>query len=268
MYVSSNGVRIHVSDRGAGGLPLVFLHYWGGSSRTWDQVIERLPEPQRTIAIDHRGWGLSDAPASGYALKDLASDAQAVIEALDLQAFILVGHSMGGKVATLMASRRLMGLVGLVLVAPSPPTPLEMPPEAREQMASAYMTRDTVMGAVEHVLTSKPLSARVLEQVIEDSLRGSPKAKEAWPRATSLENISEDALKVDVPTIVISGELDRVDPVAVLRKELLTRIPSAVLHVIPETGHLAMLESPDAVAALIGKFARDVQDNRSAHAGR
>src|SRR5277367_2406069 len=96
-------------------------------------------------------------------------------------------HSMGGKVAQLMASRRHKGLAGLVLVAPSPPQPMTRPPEAREQMAAAYSTRESVSATIDHVLTAKVLSPTDQEQVIEDSLSSAPPAKVAWPRSTSLE---------------------------------------------------------------------------------
>src|SRR5476649_734535 len=138
MKVTSNGIQIHVKDHGNGTLPIVFLHYWGGSSRTWDDVIAALPAEYRTIAPDLRGWGDSDAPATGYALADFANDAQQMIDALDLQQYVLVGHSMGGKIAQLLASRRPRGLAGLVLVAPSPPVPLQLPPEVRVAMEGAY----------------------------------------------------------------------------------------------------------------------------------
>ncbi len=98
MKVASNGLAIHVEEQGEGDLSLVFLHYWGGSSRTWKHVTAGLAPDFHTIAIDHRGWGESDAPASGYALADLAADAEGVVKALDLKRYILVGQSMGGKV--------------------------------------------------------------------------------------------------------------------------------------------------------------------------
>jgi pimeloyl-ACP methyl ester carboxylesterase len=108
-----------------------------------------------------------------------------MINALNLQRYVLVGHSMGGKVAQLMASRRPAGLAGLVLVAPSPPQPMAMPAEAREMMAGSYATRETVETTIDNVLTAKPLSAEDREQVIADSLRGAPSAKLAWPKRTS-----------------------------------------------------------------------------------
>jgi len=257
MKIASNGIGIHVEERGRGDLALVFLHYWGGSSRTWHKVIAALPASYRSLAIDHRGWGQSDAPASGYGLADLADDAEGVIAALDLKRYVLVGHSMGGKVAQLMASRRPKGLAGLVLVAPSPPQPMAVPPEAREQMAGAYSTRESVGMVIDQVLTGKPLSPKDREQVIQDSLRGAPQAKAAWPRSTSLEDITHEVAAITVPTTVIAGELDRVDGIGLLKAELLPRIPHAGLSVLPGTGHLSPLESPEELARLIGDFAAD-----------
>lgn len=258
MQIASNGIRIHVEERGSKGLPLVFLHYWGGSSRTWDHVTAILSESHRTFSIDHRGWGQSEAPPSGYALSDLAADAEGVIEALNLRDYVLVGHSMGGKVAQLIASRRPQGLAGLVLVAPSPPQPMRMPAEAREGMAQAYSSREAVEATIDNVLTAKPLVAADREQVIEDSLRGAPQAKAAWPSATSLEDISDKVATITAPTLVVAGELDRVDSVDLLKAELLTRVPHAVLQVLPGTGHLSMLEAPRALARTIANFANSL----------
>ena len=252
MKVASNGLAIHVEEQGRGDLSLVFLHYWGGSCRTWKYVLGRLAPDFHTVALDHRGWGESDAPAEGYSLADLAADAEGVIAALRLRPYVLVGHSMGGKVAQLMASRRPAGLAGLVLVAPSPPQPLAMPAEAREMMAGAYASRETVEAVIDNVLTATPLSREDREQVIADSLRGAPPAKLAWPRATSLEDITGQVGAIDVPTLVIAGELDRVDSPQLLQAELLARIPGAVMHVVPGVGHLSMLEAPDAVSSLVG----------------
>lgn len=258
MKIASNGITLHVEEQGQGDLALVFLHYWGGSARTWKHVAAELATRFHTFAIDQRGWGQSEAPASGYALADLAADAEGIVEALTLHRYVLVGHSMGGKVAQLMASRHPAGLMGLVLVAPSPPTPMAVPAEAREMMVGAYESRATVEATIDNVLTAKPLSAEDREGVIQDSLRGAPAAKQAWPRATSQENIAEQVSNIDVPTVVIAGELDRVVPVGVLRAELLSRVPQAVMHVLPGTGHLSMLESPGELTELIRSFCASI----------
>lgn len=257
MKISANGIQLHVRDQGEGQPAIVFLHYWGGSSRTWDAVIAALPG-HRCVAPDLRGWGDSDAPAAGYALADFAADTLALIAALDLRRYVLVGHSMGGKIAQLLASRRPAGLAGLVLVAPSPPVPLALPPEARAAMAGAYLSRESVIGTIDHMLTAKPLSAALREQIIADSLRGAPQARDAWPASTSHEDISAAVGDTDVPVIVIGGELDRVDPVAVLEAEVLGRIGHAAMYVLPGTGHLSPLESPAGLAAIIADFVREL----------
>jgi pimeloyl-ACP methyl ester carboxylesterase len=112
------------------------------------------------------------------------------------------------------------------------------------------------------VLTAKRLSTEDREQVIEDSLRGSAPAKIVWPRATSLEDIAACVADINVPTLVIAGELDRVDPPIRLQAELLPRIPQAVMHVLPGTGHLSMLESPGAVTTLIADFCYNLISSR------
>ena len=254
MRIASNGIQLHVEDQGNGSPALVFLHYWGGSSRTWNDVIAALANSYRTVAPDHRGWGNSDAPASGYALADFADDAQQVIASLGLQQFVVIGHSMGGKIAQLLASRRPSGLAGLVLVAPSPPTPLALPPEARAAIEQAYVSRESINMAIDQMLTAKALSPKHREQVVEDSLRGADQAKAAWPKSTSQEGITAAVAAINVPTLVIAGELDRIDSVATLEAELLTRIPHATMRVLPGTGHLSPLESPTGVAALIDEF--------------
>jgi pimeloyl-ACP methyl ester carboxylesterase len=255
MKITLNGTGINVEQQGSGDLTVIFLHYWGGSTRTWKHVMTPLARSYRTIAIDHRGWGESDHPAVGYSLAEHADDVAGVIEALDVRRYILVGHSMGGKVAQLFASRRPEGLAGLVLVGSSMPTPLALPPQMRKMMLTAYSTRETVEMSIDQVLTAKPLDPADREQVIADSLRGAPQAKEAWPVSASQEDISDSLPAIAAPTLVIACELDRVDSVETTKSELLPSIPGSVLHVLPATGHLSPLESPADLVQLIEQFA-------------
>lgn len=271
MHIAVNNIYLHVVDQDQGGVDagnpaLLFLHYWGGSSRTWGPVMAALPAALRCIAPDLRGWGDSQAPANeAYALSDMAADIEALIDTLGLHNYVLIGHSMGGKVAQLLASRRPSGLAGLVLVAPAPPSPLAMPPEALAAMASAYDSRASVMGAIDHMLTATPLPPDLREQVIEDSLRGAPIAKLAWPTHTAREDISALVPAIDVPVMVVAGELDRVDHIATLQAELLARVPRAVLHVLPGIGHLSPLEAPAQVAQCIESFVAQLVITEAQH---
>lgn len=246
-------LSIYVTDLGTGEPTLVFLHYWGGSSRTWSRVIEGLKGRFRCIAYDQRGWGQSDKPAAGYAVANLADEAQELIAKLELKKYVLVGHSMGGKASQLLASRRPAGLVGLILVAPAPPTPVHFPDAAREQQIHAYDNRETALQSVSFLTTRQP-SSDLLEQIIEDSLSGSDAAKRAWPTATILEDISQTVRHINVPTLILAGDKDAVDSVEQHRREVVARIAGARLEVITNSGHLSPIDAPEQLAAAIDEF--------------
>ena len=120
---------LHVLHAGSGSGPvLVLLHLFAGSALSWEPLAERLAPLHRLVVPSLRGFGRSPAPAPGVTLADYADDVAEI--ASDLGRYVLVGHSMGGKVAALLAARRPPGLAGLVLVAPSPPTPEPIPDRA------------------------------------------------------------------------------------------------------------------------------------------
>ncbi len=255
MIVNAQGIDLYVEQQGSGAPAFVFLHYWGGSTRTWDHVVDLLTSDFRTVAFDQRGWGRSGAPATGYALEDLADDAQRVIAALDLERYILVGHSMGGKVAQLIASRQPEGLAGLALVAPAPPSAMQLPLAVRQGMVQAYDSAESITATVEQVLAPDGLSPEDLDTVIADSMAGATPARAAWPLATSQQDITAAMPAIAVPVIIISGQNDRVDPPVVLRRELLARLPGARMIELPGVGHLLPLEAPEEVAELLRAFA-------------
>ena len=119
---------------------MVFLHYWGGSRRTWSEVIGRLSDRFRCLAVDLRGWGKSEHHAKkDYSLSAQADDVEGVINALNLKGFVLVGHSMGGKIAQMLAGRRPEGLQAVSSRrAPAPPTPLLVPDTQKRMMLASY----------------------------------------------------------------------------------------------------------------------------------
>ena len=245
-----NEIGINVAETGDGDPALVFLHYWGGSNRTWDPTIERLSQAHRCVAIDFRGWGLSDKGASDYKLETLADDVVGVIGNLGLRSFVLIGHSMGAKVAQLFAARRPEGLKSLILVAPAPPTALDVPEEQRRDIVAAYQAREGVEVAIGR-LTALPLSKTLREQVIEDSLSGTPDAKRAWPEEGMISDISNEASKILVPVHVIVGGADNIETESSLRAAFSGVLPGPEFTVLPGVGHLAPLEAPAELAGAI-----------------
>jgi pimeloyl-ACP methyl ester carboxylesterase len=243
--IETNGATVRVVESGAGEPALVFLHYWGGSSRTWRGVIDRLGGTARCVAFDQRGWGESIATDGRYGLAAMADDVEAVAQRLGLSRFVLVGHSMGGKVAQIVAGRRPAGLSGLVLVAPAPPTPLPAPEAQRAAMLASYGSRDGVLQALS-VLTAQPLPNDLREQVIEDTLAGA--AKRAWTDSGMIENVSAGLFGVITPTIVVIGDRDQVEHEGPLRDVFSRFLPQATFRVLEGVGHLSPLQAPDAIA--------------------
>jgi pimeloyl-ACP methyl ester carboxylesterase len=97
MQLKAGQLSFNVSETASGEPALLFLHYWGGSARTWNAVTSQLSADLRCITYDQRGWGHSDAPQRGYSIRDLALDAKCIVEALHLRRYVLVGHSWAGK---------------------------------------------------------------------------------------------------------------------------------------------------------------------------
>ena len=209
----------------------------------------------------------------------MASDVASVLEQLNVDdgnkdlleyGFILVGHSMGAKVAlaTLSAlpTHQLKELKGLVLVAPAPPTSLDLPPEMKAQQAVAYETEQSIRWTLENVL-AKPenLTEQDMKLVVHDSLSGNQLAKKAWPTYGMQEDISHGLRRalasigsMKIRACIIVGEFDVVEP-----KE---RVDTEVRRFLEENGlqvslkiandvkHLILLEAPKVVHKEISLF--------------
>ncbi|MCO5994819.1 alpha/beta fold hydrolase [Actinoallomurus rhizosphaericola] len=254
--VPVTGGAIDVRRQGRGGPTLVLLHYWGGSARTWDAVVDRLPAERDVVRFDQRGWSSSRRLPGPYDLDRLADDVAEVVARLGLERYVLAGHSMGGKVSQLVAARRPSGLAGIALVAPAPPRPPAMvTPEYRQVLAHAYDSAENVGQALDHVLTAVPLDPAVRDAVVRDSLASDADAREEWPLRGIAADVSAAAGRIDVPVLVLAGENDQVEPPSVLREHLLPHLPDARFEVVAKSGHLLPLEAPDAVASALEDFA-------------
>ncbi|MEF3119537.1 alpha/beta hydrolase [Streptomyces chrestomyceticus] len=237
------------------GPTLVFLHYWGGSARTWDLVVDRLAG-RDVLTVDFRGWSRSSALPGPYTLGQLADDTLAVLADAGVTDYVLVGHSMGGKVAQLVAATRPASLRGIVLVGSGPAKPAaQVTPEYQEALSHAYDSAESVAGARDHVLTATELPASVKAQVVTDSLTVTGAARTEWPLRGIAQDITELTRMIGVPALVVAGEHDQVEPVGVLRDNLVPYLPHAELVVLPHTGHLIPLEAPAGLVDVITAFA-------------
>lgn len=251
--IATRGARIACTDRGKGGATFLFLHYWGGSTRTWADVIAGLETSARCVALDARGWGRSEALDGRYDLDAMADDVEDVAAALGLGLYVLVGHSMGGKVAQIVAARVVSRVAGLVLVAPAPPGPMPVPAEGRAAMLASYQSREGVEQAIA-VLSGRPLNDARREQIIADTLAGAPAAKREWTERGMIAIVSSQLRDFTGPVRVVVGELDRVERPDALRAAFASALPQAVVTTVPGAGHLLPIEGPSAVVSACREF--------------
>ncbi len=229
---------------------LVFLHYFGGSSESWRQVITQLENDFYCLALDLRGFGQSEDSEKNHQVKDYVDDLAELIAVLKLEHYALVGHSMGGKIALGFAARNPAGLESLILFAPSPPTPEPMSDEERIRLLTTYGNRVAAEETLRKI-TAQPLPPEIFEQAVADNLRSSENAWKAWLKIGSVEDISRNTAQVGVPTLVAAGEKDESMTAALLNSEIVQHLKKVKLVTIPESKHLLPLEAPAVVANLI-----------------
>ncbi|MBW3634846.1 MAG: alpha/beta hydrolase [Armatimonadetes bacterium] len=259
MKVQLGSASLNVSQRGKGKPSLLFLHYFGGSSRSWNEVIELLQADFRCIAPDARGFGASDSTPSGWSVDKSADDLDAVLHALQLpeaRPVILVGHSMGGKTALALASRRPDYLRAMVLLAPSPPTPEPMEADERERLMASHGQTAQIEKTLRQI-TARPLPDAIFQRCVEDGLRASAPAWRWWLEEGSREDISARLSQIAVPVLVVAGAQATSITAQVLEREVVSRISGAELEVMPRVRHLLPLEAPEQVAHLIRRQTLD-----------
>jgi pimeloyl-ACP methyl ester carboxylesterase len=180
---------------------------------------------------------------------------------------ILLGHSMGAKVALAAISTLPPGMVsslrGLVLIAPAPPTALLLPPEMREQQA-AYSSEKSIRWTVKNVLANtKRLTTSDVELVFRDSLGGHAAAKKTWPGIGMREDASEivsSALRGcrGLCVSVLVGELDVVEPRERVETEVVSFLTGngadVKLMTLEGAKHLIPLEDPKSIYQEISRF--------------
>ena len=119
----ANGAELHYLRTGGDKPPVVLLHGLTASGACWTPLARALESDYDVVLPDARGHGSSGVPSDGYRYEDLAADVVGLMSALGLTAPVLLGHSMGGMTAAVVASQNPRRLKGLVLVDPTFLTP-------------------------------------------------------------------------------------------------------------------------------------------------
>jgi len=211
--------------------------------------------------------GFSAAADMGYADVGAMADWLAdEIRSRALTSCVLVGHSMGGKIVTLVAARAaagetgLSGVLGVVLVAASPPSPEPMDEDRRVEMIGWFadgQISGTDAAAFVDANTATPLEGRSRDAAIDDVRRSSREAWLGWLERGSREDWSADAGCIAIPALVLAGAEDGDLGEEAQRRLNLPHYVTAGLHVVQGAAHLIPYEQPEALAALIeGHVAR------------
>ena len=225
---------------------VVLMHAFGGSARSWDLVRPLLVAP--LVVPNLRGFGGTEAPVGDYSVDSYVRDVLAIVEGLE--DYVLVGHSMSGKFAMATAALRPKGLRGLLLVAPSPPTPEPMTEEDRQATIEGWGKAAYARKTVEKI-TKRPLSDDLRRETEAGYLLTAKRAWDAWMEIGSRENIADRMAEIKVPVRLIAGEADPILGPKVQRPQTVSRIAGCEIETVPDAGHLLPIEVPERVAEAI-----------------
>jgi pimeloyl-ACP methyl ester carboxylesterase len=260
----STGVELALRESGEG-IPVMLLHAWGETHRSFDRLVPLLPGSLRVLVPDQRGVGDSSKPSTGYALRDAVDDVIGLLDALHLDASWLVGTSSGGYLAQQVAVDHPERVLGLVLVGA--PSDLQQPLAVTlADMLSGFsdpVTRDDV-NRLNGVLS---LPDTIPETFLEDQLTAATTIpKKVWFAALEGLVTAEPPFRtgpIAARTLILRGADDDVLP-ADQAEQLAAAIPQSRLVSYEVTGHLVLWEQPQRVAADLIAFIASASATTSA----
>jgi non-heme chloroperoxidase len=249
---SATPTELHFEDQGSG-KPVVLIHGWPLSGRSWENQVPALVEAgRRVITYDRRGFGASSQPSDGYDYDTFAADLNALIEHLDLREVTLVGFSMGGgEVVRYIGKYGTDRIAKAVLAAAVPPYLFKSDdnPEGGLDDATIASFEDGVKSdrlAFLDGFTSQFFAAGDKTDLISEPQRiyardiaafASPKGTLDCIAAFGRTDFRDDVAKVDVPTLVIHGDSDGIVPFEVSGKRSHEAIEGSELALIEGGPH-------------------------------
>lgn len=222
------------------------LHGFGTSARLWDAVLPLLGGPAPVLILDLPGFG--DSQDERHSVDGMVDAVQERLTGLT--SFVLVGHSMGAKVAAVLAGRRPAGLQALLLIAPSPPSPEPMSDQDRADLKAAHGQPERLRQHYRKI-TRLPITEQMTAQLISDGLRASRAAWNAWPDSGSREHAEAGTSRITVPVTLLTSVADPVITPQVVAERLRPAFPQASFTPFQGSGHLLPLELPAEVAAAV-----------------
>lgn len=248
---NSGNIDLYYEDHGSG-KPVVLIHGYPLSGASWEkQVPVLLKAGHRVITYDRRGFGKSSQPTAGYNYDTFAEDLRKVIDHLKLQDFALVGFSMGGgEIARYLGRYGSKGVSQAVMISSVPPFLLKTKDNPEGVDGSVFQGIEKAVAADRYAFfteffknfynTDLLLGKRVSEEAVRASWNVAASASATASLAcvpTWHEDFRQDVARVDVPTLVIHGDEDRIVPIAAAGQRTAKLIKGARLVVIKGGPH-------------------------------
>jgi 2-succinyl-6-hydroxy-2,4-cyclohexadiene-1-carboxylate synthase len=262
--IAVNGIRLNVEVQGSGP-PVLLLHGFTGSSRTWASHMKFWRE-FTTVAVDLPGHGKSDCPVDPdrYRMKHCIDDVLTLLDNLGIHHTAVLGYSMGGRIALHLALHAPARLWALVLESASPGIPEASEREARCKSDAALaetIERDGIVAFVDYWQDLPLFSTQArLPDSIRQALRRQRLNNNPLGLANSLRGLGAGRQKpvlhclkhVQVPTLLLAGELDA--KYRELARQLAAVLPQSQPYFMPESGHAIHLEQPRTFATVVQRF--------------
>jgi N-formylmaleamate deformylase len=253
----TNGIKIHYTRTGGNKPTLILLHGLMANGLCWTGLAQVLEEEYDIIMQDARGHGKSSVPDYGYRYEDHANDVAGLINALKLPSPILIGHSMGGMTAAVVASRKPNLLRGLILADPTFLCPKIQREVYESNIADKHrkflnMSLDEAVADVLARHPNRPLET--LELLARARLQTSMSAFEVLTPPNP--DYKQLVGKIDIPSLLLIG--DRGVVTSVVAEELQRLNPKMQVEQIQEAGHGLYLDQPERFAAIVKSFLHSI----------
>ncbi len=265
--VSANGINLHYLDWGNTSAPPVLLvHGLRGHAHSWDDVSAALCQDYHVLALDQRGRGDTDwAPDGDYSGAAYVADLVGFCQALKLDSFILVGHSMGGRNSLAFASQHSDQLKKLVIVDIGPTVDPVGGARITTEMQQVPEEFDSLEAVVEYMSQQNRFASdRVVRRRLQYATRELPNGKIGWrydlaireQRRNGTVPPAEDLWpmlpKISCPTLIVRGKQTDLLP-AEVAQQMVATLPDATLVEIDQAGHMVFEDNPeDFISAVKG----------------
>ena len=249
-----DGTRLHVRDEGdPQGAPLVFANSLGTDTRLWDAILPLLPPGHRFIRYDKRGHGKSDVPDAPYAMGTLVSDAEAIIDQLNIKSCTFIGLSIGGLIAQGLAVKRPDLIARMVLSNTAAKIGTDKLWDDRIATVLAQGMEPLADGVMERWFGRDFLASDALPLWRARFCETPPQGYAGCCAAIKGTDFYTTTATLRLPTLVIAGSEDGATPPDLVR-ETAALIPGARFEIIRRAGHLPCVEDPAAYADLLTSF--------------